>query len=506
LRLGATEPARFTMAGDFLAELEAAEVHHQPAVIPPLTARALPGLSQTPRTPLPVPEPSEDSQPKTSPVLLRILLTVVGMFLVCAIGAVLGANFFFHRPESAQPLLQTGSVTVTSKPDGATVKFNGKAIGKTPLTSYALPKGKHVLELSMTGYENRSIDVEIKQGSLNNLGLVPLMREVGQLSLKSDPANLPIEIADAEQKSNFGNTPLTLDNLPTGNYTVRIKRSGWPDYVQQVTVQAGALIAVEHAFKGVNVTLKSDPVGAMIFVGPTELGKTPLTIELPPEPVELVSRIGALAPVSHEMVPDPNGTNVVEFKHEYGIISLASDRDDSEVTVGTINLGKLPIEGIFPPGQYQMVIRAPGVPDQTRVAEVVAGQRVAMEINFHVASRAAATMTQKSGQSDEESDGDQTTRQVRQRTGRSEQIPTYRTKEDHDRAKDAAFDRFDAQWEARKNALNREKDYDDYQIDHSEGATKERWKKKKDDVNRRLDQLDDQKDAAKQVLKRQWND
>ena len=505
LRLGATEPARFTMAGDFLAELEAAEVHQQPAVIPPLIGRAPPGLSQTPRTPLPLPEPSEDSQPKTSPVLLRILLAVVGMFLVCAIGAVIGANFFFHRPESPS-LSETGGVTVTSKPEGATVKWNGKAIGQTPLTSYPLPKGKHVLELSMTGYQNRSIEVEIKQGSLNNLGLVPLMREVGQLSLKSDPANLPIEIVDSERKSSFGNTPMTLDNLPTGNYTVRIKRSGWPDYVQQVTVQANALIAVEHTFKGVNVTLKSDPAGATIFVGPTELGKTPLTIELPPEPVELVSRIGALAPVSHEVVPDPNGTTVVEFKHEYGVISLTSDRDDSEVTVGTINLGKLPIEGIFPPGQYQIVVRAPGVPDQTRVAEVEAGQRVAMEINFNVASRAAATMTQRPGQSDEESDGDQTTRQVRQRTGRSEQKPTYRSKEDYDRAKDAAFDRFDAQWEARKNALKREKDYDDYQIDHSEGATKERWKKKKDDVDRRLDQLDDQKDAAKQALKRQWND
>ena len=241
LRLGATEPARFTMAGDFLAELEAAEVHHQPAVIPPLTAGAPPGLPQTSRTPLPVPEPTEDSQPKTSPVLLRILLAGVGIFLVCAIGAVIGANFFLHRPEASQPLLQTGSVTLSSKPEGATVRLNGKAIAKTPLTSYALPKGKHVLELSMTGYENRSIEVEIKEGSLNNLALVPLMREVGQLSLKSDPANLPIEIVDAEQKSSFGNTPLTLDNLPTGNYTVRIKRSGWPDYVQQVTVQAGAL-------------------------------------------------------------------------------------------------------------------------------------------------------------------------------------------------------------------------------------------------------------------------
>ena len=503
LRHGATESARFTMASDFLAQLEAAERHNlSTAVIPSPTAREA-GVSQTLRSSEPVPEPAEDSQPKTSPFLLRILLTVVGLFLVCAIGAVIGANFFLRKPEAGQPASQTGSVTMTSKPEGATVSWNGKEIGKTPLASYPLPKGKLTLELSLPGYQNRSVDVEINQGSLNNLGLIPLIHLVGQLALKSDPANLPVEIQDSEKKASFGNTPMTLDNLPVGNYTVRIKRSGWPDYVQQVAVQTNAPVAVEHAFRGVSVTLKSDPAGASIFAGPTELGKAPVTIELPPEPVELVSRIGALAPVSREVVPNPNGGTVVEFKHAYGTISLASDRDDAEVTVGGINLGKLPIEGIFPPGQHQIVVRAAGIPDQTRIANVAAGQRVAMEVDFNAASRAASSMTRKPDQSSDEASGNQTPRPTRPRI---EKTPTYRTKEDFERAKDAAYERFDAQWEARKNALKREKDYYDNQADNSEGATKERWKKKKEDADRRLDQIDDQQDAAKQALKRQWKD
>jgi serine/threonine protein kinase len=504
LRLGATEPARFTMAGDFLAALEAAELQKQsPAVVAPLMiGKESPTLPQMPPTPPALPEPAEDSQPKTSPVLLRFLLTAVGLFLVCAIGAVIGANFFLHKPETSPLVSQMGSVTVDSKPDGATVSWNGKEIGKTPLTSYQLPKGKYVLELSIPGYQKRSLEVEINQGSLNNLGLIPLVREVGQLSLKSNPANLPIELVDSEQKSSVGSTPMTLDNLPAGNYTVRIKRPGWPDYVQKVTIQPNTPITVEHTFKGVSVTLKSDPSGATIFVGSTVLGKTPLTIELPPEPVELVSRIGALAPVSREVVPNVNdASTVVEFKHEYGTISLTSDRDDSEVTVGGINLGKLPIEGIFPPGQHQIVVRAPGFPDQTRVADVVVGQRLGMEIDFNVASRAAAAMTPKQDDAADDLDEDQTGRPGHQRTA-----PVYRSKEDFERAKDAAYDRFDAQWEARKNALKREKDYDDTQMDHSSGVTKDRWKKRKEDVERRLDQLDDQKDAAKEALKRQWND
>src|ERR1700733_3191430 len=220
LRLGATEPARFTMAGDFLTALEAAELQKQsPAVVAPLMiGKESPTLPQMPTAPPALPEPAEDSQPKTSPVLLRFLLTAVGLFLVCAIGAVIGANFFLHKPETSPLVSQMGSVTVDSKPDGATVSWNGKEIGKTPLTSYQLPKGKYVLELSIPGYQKRSLEVEINQGSLNNLGLIPLVREVGQLSLKSNPANLPIELVDSEQKSSVGSTPMTLDNLPAGNY------------------------------------------------------------------------------------------------------------------------------------------------------------------------------------------------------------------------------------------------------------------------------------------------
>ncbi|MBV8532379.1 MAG: protein kinase [Verrucomicrobia bacterium] len=509
LRLGATEPTRYATAGDFLAELEAAEVHNQPPVTPPIAIPQLTGghasFSRSIPSAQPGGEPIEDGQPKTSPVLLRMLLTGVGLFLVCAIGAVIGANFFIRKPESAPVASQMGSVTVTSKPEGAAVKWNGQEIGKTPIASYPLPKGKYILELSLAGYQTRPIEVEINQGSLNNLGIVPLVHDVGQLSIKSEPASLAFQIVDTAQKTTFGNTPMTVDNLPTGKYTVRIKRSGWPDCVQEIDLQPNALVVVEHTFKGVSVTLKSDPAGATIFMGDSELGKTPLTVDLPPEPVELVSRIGALAPVKREIVPDPKGTSVIEFKHEYGLISLSSDRADSEVSIGGVSLGKLPIEGILPPGQHQVVVRAPGVPDQMRTADIKVGERSVMQVNFNSVGSTAAALASKRAEP-ERSAAQSMPGPSRPRTPRPQEKPTYRTKEDYERAKDAAYDRFDAEWEARKNALKREKDYYDYQADHSEGAAKEKWKMKKDEADRRLDQLDDQKDAAKEALKRQWND
>jgi hypothetical protein len=92
--------------------------------------------------------------------------------------------------------------------------------------------------------------------------------------------------------------------------------------------------------------------------------------------------------------------------------------------------------------------------------------------------------------------------------GRNEQISpsSYRTKDDYEHARDAAFKRFDAEWDARKKALERAKDYYDYQADHSNGAAKDQWKAKKEQTDRQMDELDDQKDAAKDVLKKKWND
>jgi serine/threonine protein kinase len=514
LRVGASEPDRFATATNFLSDLEGAEIHNQSPVVHPIGS-ASPGAPPLPSSIYPQPSQrsvqtsavadTEDNQPKTSPALLRMLLTGIGLFLVCALGAVIGANFFLRKPEAAVTAAGSGSVSVTSKPEGATVLWNGKELGRTPLSSYTLPKGKHILELSFPGYQTRSMEVEISEGGLNNLGLIPLIHDVGQLSVKSAPDNLSVEIVDSEDRTTIGKTPMMIDNLPVGNYTVRIKRTGWPDYSEAVNVRPNTPLSVEHAFNGVNVTLQSDPPGATVYLGRSELGKTPVTVELPPQRAQLVSRIGALTPVTEEFIPTGNGKQTLEFKHDYGVVSISSDRIDSEVYVAGIDLGKLPIEAIMPPGQHQIVVRSEGLPDQTKIVAIQTGQKVSLPVKFTSNAGVAATAVPRSEKVAREN-AQPAPRPVRSRTPKPEQTPAYRNKDDYDRAKDAAYKRFDEQWEARKDAVEREKDYYDYQADHSEGAAKEKWKAKKDEADQRLDQLDDQKDNAKKALKKQWND
>jgi len=514
LRVGACEPERFATATNFLSDLEEAEIHNQSPISHPITS-GLPVAGPLPPSIYPQPlqrsartsavPDAEDNQPKRSPALLRTLLTGVGLFLVCALGAVIGANFFLRRPEVPVTAVGNGSVSVTSKPEGATVMWNGRKIGQTPLSSYSLPKGKHILELSSPGYQTRSMEVDVSEGSLNNLGLIPLVHDVGQLSIKSVPDNLVVEIVDSENRTTIGKTPMMIDNLPVGNYTVHVKLAGWPDYNEAVNVQANIPLSVEHAFNGVNVTLQSDPPGATVYIGSSELGKTPVTVELPQQRVQLVSRIGALPPVTQEFIPTGNGKQTLEFKHDYGVVSISSDRVDSKVYIAGIDLGKLPIEAILPPGHHQIVVHSEGLPDQSKTVDIRTGQKLSLPVSFRSNAGVAATLESRSERVARENT-EPSPRPARSRTPRPEQTPAYRNKEDYERAKDAAYKHFDEQWEARKDAVNREKDYYDYQADHSEGAAKEKWKAKKDETDRRLDELDDQKDNAKKALKKQWND
>jgi PEGA domain len=226
------------------------------------------------------------------------------------------------------------------------------------------------------------VETQINTGSIDNLGVVPLLRSVGRISVNTEPAGVPFEIVDSQQKVTSGVAPLRLDDLPVGQYQITLKRPGWPDVVQSVDLTVNSTATVQHTYQGAEVTLKSDPSGATIYLSGRELGKTPLTINLPFGTNEITSKIGALAPVTQNVTPDPNETTVVEFHHVYGYLAVICNRSDASVTIAGANVGAPPIEGILPPGTHQVVVRVSGQPDQIQTAEVQANHRTLTKFIF----------------------------------------------------------------------------------------------------------------------------
>jgi serine/threonine protein kinase len=545
LRSTLAGPARFGSANDFLSALEQAENQTDRRAI----------STQIPLgVPPPIPDeyaPSETEAPageeleepaRTSRLLLRIITAVVGVFLLVALAGVLAIGLFFHnKSEPVTSAIRQGFVTITTKPDGATVKSNGRELGKAPLIKYQLPAGQQVLEIESPGYQARSVEADITNDTINNLGQIVLVRDIGEFVVKTNPSGVPFQIIDSDNKVTSGITPLTVQNMPAGKYQVKIQRPGWQEIVEEVDLAANASVAIQHSYQGTNVTLQSDPSGATIYLAGVAIGKTPLSYSLPQGQVELTSKIGSLAPVTQRFTPDPNGTSVVEFKHPYGLLSITSDRADAQVLIGGISLGRAPIEGILPPGKHQLVVKVDGAPDQTRTADIQANRRQLMQFTFGAgvseanppnaidpnAPTVQATPPQPNTAPTpvdvakptntvfhgntfptfptSEAKPSPSPSAVTSRP-RVSATPVYRTKEQWEQAKKEAFRKFDSDWDARKNAMKQEKKYIEYWIDHTSGASKDQWKYKKKVLEDKMDQLDDQKDRAEDSLKRQWND
>src|ERR1700704_1209346 len=159
----------------------------------------------------------------------------------------------------------------------------------------------------------------------------------------------------------------------------------------RLTLLLCVIIAASTAAKGGQVALTSDPPGSTIFVGGKQLGTTPLTADLPPGPIKVTSRFGALAPVVQTLTPDDAQVVAFDFKHSYGTLIVSSDRADATLTIDGANFGHPPALVFLPPGTHKVCITATNAPDKTRNVDVVEGQRASVEIHFTGASPETAT-------------------------------------------------------------------------------------------------------------------
>jgi hypothetical protein len=72
------------------------------------------------------------------------------------------------------------------------------------------------------------------------------------------------------------------------------------------------------------------------------------------------------------------------------------------------------------------------------------------------------------------------------------------------RAKKEAFRRLDAQWNAKRDDLQRRRDWLNYQIGHSTGTAQEKLKAEMEQVKGSIDQFDGQRRNAREVVRQSW--
>jgi acetaldehyde dehydrogenase (acetylating) len=188
-----------------------------------------------------------------------------------------------------EPVNNTGSVYISSSPANATIYIDGVMKGVTNLLVSNISAGGHNLTLTKSGFQTYTTSIEVIAGQdkvLSPIVLTPGSEPVnntGSVYVSSSPANATIYI-DGVMK---GVTNRMVTNVPAGNRTLKLTKSGFQTFTTTIEVIAGqdkvlAPIVLTPGGEPVNNTgsvyVSSSPSNATIYIDGVMKGVTNLLV------------------------------------------------------------------------------------------------------------------------------------------------------------------------------------------------------------------------------------
>jgi parallel beta-helix repeat protein len=166
----------------------------------------------------------------------------------------------------------TGSLAVTSAPDGAAIFIDGAETGEvTNATLDGIAVGTHTVTVTKEGYRDATAEVTIAYNETATLHL-DLVEAAGSIAVTSEPTGATIWLDGTDTGRT---TNALLENVPAGDHIVTLKKDGYADASKTVTV-ADAEIAVTHftlTAPAGSIAVTSAPDGARIFLDGTDTGE-----------------------------------------------------------------------------------------------------------------------------------------------------------------------------------------------------------------------------------------
>lgn len=180
--------------------------------------------------------------------------------------------------------ISPGSLRLTTNPETANVIYNGKDMGKTPLSLYNLKPGTYTLEINYPKYETQTISAVINPNKETEYK-AELAKKKGLVSVLSTPDGADIYLSNPAlgiPKTLLGQTPLKLYPLELGDYQLVLEKSGYYPVNKNLWVNTGSekVVLVESELKHIpgSIRVTTKPEQAEIFLNGAFRGITPLEI------------------------------------------------------------------------------------------------------------------------------------------------------------------------------------------------------------------------------------
>ncbi|WP_340818092.1 PEGA domain-containing protein [Methanolobus sp. WCC4] len=146
---------------------------------------------------------------------------------------------------------KTGSVSISTTPSGTKVYIDDKYAGSSPLTVNGLLPGSHSISITMNDYRDVSDTFYINAGASTTYKK-SLVKKNGNIDIDSTPAGASVYLGSSYK----GVTPLYLEGISPGTYTINLVKDGYNDLQRTVTVKDGSTASVSASMEKLSVAEK----------------------------------------------------------------------------------------------------------------------------------------------------------------------------------------------------------------------------------------------------------
>lgn len=168
-------------------------------------------------------------------------------------------------------IVDSGTIDITSEPEGAEVTVNGIVRGTTPVVVGEVPKGRATVTLKRTGFEESVRELSMVAGESQTL-FIKLVGIPGTMNLTSVPEGARFYVDNEPQ----GKSPVTLKGLKPGTYAVRAELDGYDTLTKQVEIVNGG--SANEEFRMLNVMgrieVRTKPAGVQVILDGKNQGAT----------------------------------------------------------------------------------------------------------------------------------------------------------------------------------------------------------------------------------------
>ncbi|MCE5224209.1 PEGA domain-containing protein [bacterium] len=171
------------------------------------------------------------------------------------------------------------SIAISSTPSGAKIYLNNQASGQVTPATIKFKPGKYTVKVTLNGYKEQSKTVTFTndppastkiQFTLEKITVTPpppTTPKVGVLWILSVPDGAEVFVNNVFK----GVTPLRLDNVNAGNYTVKVVMNGYETQTKTVTVTGGqtnkqTFTLKKTASKPGTLKITTVPEGAEVYI------------------------------------------------------------------------------------------------------------------------------------------------------------------------------------------------------------------------------------------------